>query len=125
MKTWLVPVMTLLSSVALAQPSDKTLSSLPGDGVTVTDYYKQDVYDPSDNKIGTVDDVIVNSSGQVKALIIGVGGFLGLGEKDIATPFEAVKPTQKNNTWRLVMNANKDELKTAPGFRYDRGSTKW
>src|SRR5947208_378751 len=95
----------LLGGVALGQASstagsEKTLAALPDNGVTVTDFYKQDVYDPSDNKIGTVEDVIIDNSGQVKALIIAVGGFLGLGEKDVASPFHAIQLTQKDNKWR-------------------------
>jgi sporulation protein YlmC with PRC-barrel domain len=48
---------------------------LPGSaGTTVTNFYKQNVYDPSDNKIGEVDDVLIDKEGRVTALIIGVGG---------------------------------------------------
>ena len=46
-------------------------------GVTVTDWYKQSVYDPSDAKIGDVMDVLVTPEGNISALILGVGGFLG------------------------------------------------
>ena len=71
-------------------------------------------------------DVLVDKSGRVSSLIIGVGGFLGAGEKDVAVPFDAVQITNKNNNkWYLVMNTTKDELKTAPGFKYDRDSTTW
>jgi sporulation protein YlmC with PRC-barrel domain len=91
----------------------------------MTDYYKQNVYDSSDNKIGDIKDVLIDKAGQIKALIIGVGGFLGAGEKDVAVPFNAVKSTTKDNKTYLVMNANKDELKTAVGFKYDSSTTKW
>ena len=53
------------------------------------------------------------------ALIVGVGGFLGAGEKDVAVPFEAVHPTMKDKKWWLVMNTTKDSLKSAAGFKYD------
>ena len=56
-------------------------------------------------------------SGKIAALIVGVGGFLGAGEKDVAVPFEAVHPTMKDKKWWLVMNATKDSLKSAPGFQ--------
>jgi PRC-barrel domain len=66
-------------------------------------------------------DVLVDQSGKATALIIGVGGFLGAGEKDVAVPFNAVQFTNKNNNkWYLVMNATKDALKDAKGFKYDR-----
>src|SRR3977135_1607351 len=59
------------------------LTSLPGDTATVTHWYKQNVYDPSDNKIGEIMDVLVDKDGTVSALIIGVGGFLGMVEKGV------------------------------------------
>jgi sporulation protein YlmC with PRC-barrel domain len=102
------------------------LNQMPTDSVTVTDWYKQSVYDQSNNKIGEVSDVLLDKSGKVTSLIIGVGGFLGAGEKDVAVPFDAVKVTENNNKkWTLVMNTTKDELKNAPGFKYDRDTTTW
>jgi sporulation protein YlmC with PRC-barrel domain len=115
-------------SAAFAQQagsSAKVLTSVPSSAVTVTDFYKQNVYDPSDAKIGDIKDVLIDSEGRVAAFIVAVGGFLGEGEKDVATPFHAVKATQKNNKWYLVMHATKDELKSAPGFKYDSTTTKW
>jgi sporulation protein YlmC with PRC-barrel domain len=94
-------------------------------GKTVTNFYKQDVYDPSDNKIGKVDDLLVADSGKIDAAVIGVGGFLGMGEKDVLVEFNALKLTQKNNKWYLTMNTTKDELKNAPGWKYDRNTTTW
>jgi sporulation protein YlmC with PRC-barrel domain len=41
---------------------------------------EQNVYDPSDNKIGDIKDVLIDKAGQIKALMIGVGGFIGTGE---------------------------------------------
>jgi sporulation protein YlmC with PRC-barrel domain len=94
-------------------------------GTTVTNFYKQNVYDPSDKKIGDVDDVLIDKEGNVTALIIGVGGFLGMGEKDVAIPFSAVHASEKNNKWYLVLSTTKDALKTASGFTYDKTRTTW
>jgi hypothetical protein len=92
----------------------------------VTNFYKQNVYDPSDNKIGDVDDVLIDKEGRVTAMIIGVGGFLGMGEKDVAVPFGSLRASEKNNNkWYLVLNTNKEALKTAPGFTYDKTKTTW
>jgi sporulation protein YlmC with PRC-barrel domain len=108
------------------QPSTTFLTSLPQDGSSVTNYYKQNVYDPSDTKIGEVADLLIQKdNGRVPALIISVGGFLGIGEKDVAVAFEAVKATTKNSRVYLVMNTTKDELKKAPGLKYDRTAGKW
>jgi sporulation protein YlmC with PRC-barrel domain len=99
-------------------------ATLPKD-FTVTNYYKQSVYDRDDNSIGKVDDVLIDKEGKITSLIIGVGGFLGMGEKDVAVKFEEVKLTSKNDKWYLVMDANKDALKAAPGLKYDRNTTAW
>jgi hypothetical protein len=102
------------------------MSSIPTNSETITHWYKQSVYDPQDNKIGEIMDVLVTRDGKVTALIIGVGGFLGIGEKGVAVPFNAVQVTNKNNNkWYLVMNATKDALKNAKGFKYDRCEMKW
>src|SRR6516225_4354125 len=64
----------------------QVLDTLPANSTTVTNYYKQNVYDPSDSKIGEISDVLVGKDGKVEAFIISVGGFLGVGEKDVAVP---------------------------------------
>ena len=101
------------------------MTSVPTSSMTVTDWYKQDVYDQSNTKIGEVMDVLVDQDGRVNALIIGVGGFLGAGEKDVAVSFNTVKATRKDNKIYLTMNTTKDALKAAPSFKYDRDKTAW
>ncbi|HEY7297188.1 MAG TPA: PRC-barrel domain-containing protein [Xanthobacteraceae bacterium] len=103
----------------------QTMTSIPSNAVTVTEWYKQNVYDPQDNKIGEIMDVLMDKDGKATALIIGVGGFLGAGEKDVAVPFHAVQMKTKNNKPYLVMSATKDELKNAKGFKYDRNAMNW
>ena len=122
----LTAVAVLASGVAFAQSgSGGLMNAVPGASHTVTDWYKQDVYDTSNNKIGEVSDVLVGQNGQIDALIVGVGGFLGAGEKDVAVSFNAVKPTTKNDKIYLTMNTTKDALRSAPGFKYDRDKTAW
>ena len=120
-----------ISTAALAQ-QPAPMTARPAEvfvaaptGTTVTNFYKQNVYDPSDNKIGEVSDVLIDKQGQVTALMISVGGFLGMGEKDVAVPFAALRASQKDNKWYLVLNTTKDALKTAPGFKYDKTKTAW
>ena len=119
-----------------AQPSDQTtamprsnqnqmLTQLPSSGLQVSDFYKQTVYDPNDNKIGDVKDLLLEKDGKVNAAIIGVGGFLGAGEKDVAVPFDQLQLKDKNGKRYLVMNANKDALNNAPGLTFDRSKQQW
>jgi hypothetical protein len=104
-------------------PVAQILPSIPANATTVTHWYKQNVYDPSDAKIGEIMDVLVDRDGKT---VVGVGGFLGTAEKDVAVPFNAVQfKTKDNNKWYPVVNATKDALKSAPGFKYDRTAMTW
>ena len=103
----------------------QVLTTLPQDATTVSNYYKQNVYDPSDAKIGEISDVLLNKQGKVDAFMVAVGGFLGVGEKDVAVPFDAVHATQKNGKWYLTMNATKDALKSARGYKFDKVKSTW
>jgi sporulation protein YlmC with PRC-barrel domain len=49
------------------------------------------VYGPDDKQIGKIDDLLVDKNGSAKTIVIGVGGFLGFGKKDVAVPFSAVQ----------------------------------
>ena len=89
-------------------------------GKTINKYYKQNVYDPDKAKIGSIDDMSVSDSGQVEAFIIGVGGFLGMGEKNVAVAYSSVRAEMKDNAWYLTLNTTKDALKAAPGVTYDK-----
>ena len=117
---------TSQSAQGQAGGSAQIMSSIPQNSVTVTHWYKQNVYDRSDNKIGEIMDVLVDKDGKIVALMVGVGGFLGMGEKDVAIPFHAVQfKTKDNNKWWPVVNATKDALKAAPGYKYDRTAMTW
>jgi hypothetical protein len=125
---------TALSGVAHAQQPTTTtdvtarssvLTAIPSNATTVTNYYKQNVYDPSDSRIGEIVDVLVGNDGKIDAFILSVGGFLGIDSKDVAIPFSAVRATNKNGTWYLTMNATKDALKAAPGYKYDKAKANW
>jgi len=101
------------------------LASLPSESWPVTDWYKQNIYDRGDNKIGEVVDLLVDHDGKNVAILINTGGFLGIGDKTVAVPFNAVRFRKKDNSWQLVMNATKDALQKAPGYRYDRNTKAW
>jgi hypothetical protein len=48
------------------------------------------VYDSNNKSVGKIDDILLDHSGQVKAIVIGVGGFLGIGKKDVAVPYGSI-----------------------------------
>lgn len=49
------------------------------------------VYNENNEKIGDISEMLVDESGKIQAVVIGVGGFLGIGERNVAIPFEQVK----------------------------------
>jgi sporulation protein YlmC with PRC-barrel domain len=101
------------------------MTAEPGDSVSVTEYYKQNVYDTSDNTIGEVSDVLLDKDGHVTAVILSVGGFLGLGAKYVSVPFNALRMTEKDGKRYLVMDTTKEALTSAPGYQYDKTTGKW
>ena len=100
-------------------------TKLPADAISISTYYNEDVYDTQDNKIGDVNDILLDKDGRLSTAIIGVGGFLGVGEKDVAVPFKALKVAEKAGDRYLVINATKEALEKAPGYVYDQGKGVW
>ena len=77
-----------------------------------------DVIGTDDAKIGDVSDVLFDKDRKVIAFIVGVGGFLGIGAKDVAidpASFQPV-PGKDANDMKLRLSMTKDELKAAPAF---------
>jgi sporulation protein YlmC with PRC-barrel domain len=78
------------------------------------------VYTPADETVGDINDVIVGLDGKVQGVVIGVGGFLGLGEKDVAVKMDqiTVQPQDANKSnVRLILNSTKADLEAAPEFK--------
>jgi hypothetical protein len=105
------------------------------------------VYGPENEKVGDINEIIVDQNGKFDAVVIGVGGFLGIGEKGVAVSFGQLKfvneprrttapagtapnPPAGGNTTRTdttlareypdhaVINLTRDQLKAAPNFAY-------
>jgi sporulation protein YlmC with PRC-barrel domain len=106
-------------------PTTQMLTALPADDWPMTNWYKQTVYDFGGNKIGEIADLLVDHDGKNTAVLIGVGGVLGIGEKYVAVPFDAVHFKKKDDGWYPVINTTKEALKSAPGYRYDRKAQMW
>lgn len=121
-----VPTAPVPSTTGVATPGlAEVMTAIPSDTTTVTSFYKQNLYDRSDSKIGEISDVLVGKDGKIDGFIVSVGGFLGIGEKNVAVPFNAVQSSQRNGSWWLTMNATKDQLMKAPGYKYDRNKATW
>jgi sporulation protein YlmC with PRC-barrel domain len=69
------------SSASMHQEGEWRASKLPG----------VNVYNDNNDKVGSINDVILDKSGKIAAVIIGVGGFLGVGEHYVSVPFDQLK----------------------------------
>lgn len=79
------------------------------------------VYGPDNTSIGAIDDLIVDQKGGIEAAVIGVGGFLGVGQKDVAVPFSALTIQRKANSSsidKITVTYTKEQLSRAPTFAY-------
>ncbi|MFO1102162.1 MAG: PRC-barrel domain-containing protein [Methylocystis sp.] len=101
------------------------LERLPVYGSVVSAWYKQPVYDPNEKKLGTIADMLFSADGSINAVMLNVGGFLGIGVKHIAIPVSAITITQKNNKTWLTMNTTKELLKKAVAYKFDKATGLW
>jgi hypothetical protein len=127
--TWIVLAATaaiLSTSVAtLSAEAARPLGTLPAEAATITDYYRQNVYDPADQEIGEIVDLVIEKEGQVPATMISVGSFLALTKKIVAIPFSALQVTLKEHKPYLVLDIDKRALRNAPGFEFNRSERRW
>ena len=75
------------------------------------------VYNSQDEVIGDINDLVTDESGKFVAVLIGHGGFLGMGEKDVAIRFEDLKLTRdEDNDIKVIANMSQDTLASAPDY---------
>src|SRR6185312_6556650 len=66
--------------------------------------------------IGKVDDLVIDKDGKIVSVVVGVGGFLGIGSKDVAIDYSQVKWEQGNGSWWIIVPTTADQLKALPDF---------
>jgi sporulation protein YlmC with PRC-barrel domain len=75
------------------------------------------VLTPSGEELGDVNDLIMNTTGQTTGLVIGVGGFLGIAEKNVAITYDRMETMTKDKEVVVVLQTTKAELEAAPDYR--------
>lgn len=117
-------------SGAIKMPSDTRANAATGTTTTgafidaqhreqwlATTLIGTEVRGAADEDLGEVNDVLMDRNGNVVGAVIGVGGFLGIGEKDVAVPFNALELVRNGDDEKLVLRKSKEELKAAPEFK--------
>ena len=79
------------------------------------------VTNQKDETVGEITDIAIKNH-DVDALILSVGGFLGMGERYVAVSPSSVdvRYDAKNDNWLASMNTTKESLKSAPEFKYPK-----
>jgi sporulation protein YlmC with PRC-barrel domain len=103
-------------------PSNETRveSKAPTQEVTgawhTKDFFRSRVYNMAGERVGDVNDILIDD-GRVTSLVIGVGGFLGIGEKEVALkPDEVKRMVHSDGETYFTVNTTKDQLKAAPEY---------
>lgn len=93
------------------QPADTLSSRLVG----------ANVYNNQNESIGEIADLVIENGKTVKAVVLGIGGFLGMGERYVTVdPTTLVLHRGNDNSMRVMADASKEELKNAPTFDYSK-----
>ena len=106
---------------AVADPSDAATAP-KGDKMTTgeisaSELLDENVVNAANESVGDVNDVILDAKGKVASIIVGVGGFLGMGEKDVALSFDKLTFARDNDNGLVVStDATKESLQAAPAY---------
>ncbi|MGE0233707.1 MAG: PRC-barrel domain-containing protein, partial [Flavobacteriaceae bacterium] len=79
--------------------------------------------DDGPESLGDINDLLLASDGTIKAVIIGVGGFLGIGEKAVAVDISRISAVEQDGERWLMLEASKEELENAPEFTAEEDRT--
>jgi hypothetical protein len=101
------------------QGARQFVSTQTADQWLATKFKGTDVIGSNNEKIGDVTDLLIDQNGRIMAYIVGVGGFLGIGQKDVALAPAAfqVQPASDREELKLKLAMTRDELKNAPEFK--------
>jgi PRC-barrel domain len=121
--------LALLASPVLAEdakttgtaPADAKFSTVPNDEILSSKLKGLNVHNQNDQSVGAIADFAIKNS-QVDALILSVGGFLGVGEHYVAVSPSSVniRYDSANDNWLASMNTTKEALMAAPEFKYPK-----
>jgi sporulation protein YlmC with PRC-barrel domain len=82
-----------------------------------TDFIGTPVVSKDGQPLGKISNLVFGPEGRIELAVVGVGGFLGIGEKEVAVPFESIRSDSLNNRHVFILDATKDDLKAAPTYR--------
>jgi hypothetical protein len=119
---FLAGLLTVGASAAYAQQSttppraaDPQVAAMPS-GADAKKLIGRNVKNPQDETVGEIESVYINADGKVDSVILGVGGFLGVGERHVRVAWKDLRISDNGN--KVVINATKDQLKAMAPYTY-------
>jgi hypothetical protein len=119
-------IVALMALPALAQdapapavdkaPAEKS-AALDASDVSAKALLTESIKNAANETIGDINDVLISGDGKVSAVIVGVGGFLGMGEKNVALPYDQLGFAKDvGDDLVVTISATKESLETAPEY---------
>jgi putative membrane protein len=109
---------TEASSSGTSATEEAARPANPFGEMTANDLIGQKVVNKNGDKVGKIDDIVLNSSDQAVLAVISVGGFLGIGDKLVAVPFDQLQPGEDKAI--LLSSATEEQLKAMPEYKKDQ-----
>jgi putative membrane protein len=109
---------TTTNSSGAATTQEAARPASPFDQMTANDLIGHKVVNKNGDKVGKIDDIVLNSSDQAVLAVISVGGFLGIGDKLVAVPFDQLQLGKDKAV--LMSSTTEDELKAMPEYKKDQ-----
>lgn len=98
-------------------PEEAVAEAKASSSVLASQFMGQTVYSTANENVGEINDIVMNRELDNVVVILGVGGFLGIGEKDVAISVDDITAVKdENNNLRLTIAATKEQLEAAPTF---------
>jgi sporulation protein YlmC with PRC-barrel domain len=92
-----------------------TFYAVKPEHMRISEFVGATVYNLKNEEIGEVEDLLIDNTHAVRGVVISVGGFLGIGERNIAVDPRSLRMTEESDgSIRITLNTNKDELQKAP-----------
>jgi sporulation protein YlmC with PRC-barrel domain len=99
------------------EPAEGTIQMQDENTVLASDLMGARIFNSADESVGSIDDIIVSTEGTVEGVVIGVGGFLGIGKKLVAVEMSQISVrTDAAGNPRLLLDSTRDALQAAPAF---------
>lgn len=111
------------ASTSAASSSASIIAAQKPDQLLASKVKGADVIGSDGKKIGDVSDILFSKDGKIEAYVLSVGGFLGVGAKEVAFAPSSVQLTQDKDAWQVKVSMTKDQLAQAPNFERHKETT--